>query len=274
MRLPRTAIIEKKVGETPLQAMEAWRTKTGIEKSVPLAYAGRLDPMASGKLLILIGEECKKQKEYHGLDKEYDVSLLLGFSSDSGDVLGLARPCEVPKPPALAALQNTMAQFTGAITLPYPAFSSKTVASKPLHTWSVEGRLAEIEIPTYTSHIYSIRTNTIETISASSLYTAISEKIETIPPVTDERKALGNDFRRPDIRTQWKQLFEDIDPSKQFYVVRFSCVCASGLYMRSLAEEIAKASGTCGLAYAIHRRHIGKYQPLFGGFGIWKKRYG
>ena len=45
--------------------------------------------MASGKLLILIGDECKNQKKYFGLDKEYEFEVLFGVESDTGDVLGL-----------------------------------------------------------------------------------------------------------------------------------------------------------------------------------------
>jgi tRNA U55 pseudouridine synthase TruB len=40
-------------------------------------------PMASGKLLVLLGEECKHQENYHSLDKEYEFSVLLGIGSDT-----------------------------------------------------------------------------------------------------------------------------------------------------------------------------------------------
>ena len=81
-------ILEKEIGETPLSCTERWRTSRPDLIGVPLSYAGRLDPMASGKLLILIGEECKQQATYHGLDKEYEFSILFDVSSDSQDVLG------------------------------------------------------------------------------------------------------------------------------------------------------------------------------------------
>jgi hypothetical protein len=87
--LARYIVLNKAVGETPLSCVEAWREKHPAYAGVSLAYAGRLDPMASGKLLILIGEECKQQERYHDLDKEYTFRVLFGVSSDSGDVLGL-----------------------------------------------------------------------------------------------------------------------------------------------------------------------------------------
>jgi tRNA U55 pseudouridine synthase TruB len=87
--MQRYALIEKNVGVTPLQAIETFRKEKPELKDLPLTYAGRLDPMAGGKLLVLIGDECKRREKYDGLDKEYEFEVLLGFASDSGDVLGL-----------------------------------------------------------------------------------------------------------------------------------------------------------------------------------------
>jgi len=59
----RFVTIEKEVGKTPLQCVEKLRNSKPYLNDVSLAYAGRLDPMASGKLLILIGDECKKTNQ-------------------------------------------------------------------------------------------------------------------------------------------------------------------------------------------------------------------
>ena len=84
----RYEIVEKSVGETPLQALEAFRERERLG-GIPLTYAGRLDPMASGKLLILIGDECKKRDTYTGLDKRYRFEVLFGARTDTGDILGI-----------------------------------------------------------------------------------------------------------------------------------------------------------------------------------------
>lgn len=274
--MQKYVVLEKQVGETPLQCAEAWRAaQPPAFANVPLAYAGRLDPMASGKLLILIGEECKRQQKYHGLDKEYQFEVLFGVQSDSGDVLGLVASSSRP---GLSVrdlekrLHATCGDFQGQVTFPYPKFSSKTVHGKPLHTWTLEGRLHEIAIPTYTSTVYSLRLNKIRTLTGAEVCATASEKIESIPPVTDDRKALGNDFRRTDVRASWKQL-NDEHATDTFAVATFSCTCSSGTYMRTLAEEIAARLGTVGLAFSIHRSVIGTYQPLPLGFGFWRKTF-
>lgn len=265
-------VLDKAVGQTPLEAAEAWRaTQPAVYQAAPLAYAGRLDPMASGTLLILIGDECKRQTEYHHLDKGYTFSVLFGVSTDTADVLGRIEHIETPHidPMDLTAV---LPRFTGSVTLPYPHFSAKTVGGKPLHVWTLEGRLNEIEIPTKTSTVYHLTCTGTDTHTGEAIYQSVSEKIETVTPVTDPRKALGNDFRRPQVRQDWAA-FRRTHHDTVFTIAHFRCIASSGTYMRTLATEIARALGTHGLAYAIHRTDIGRYRPLPLIGGLWTKRY-
>ena len=237
-----------------------------------MAYAGRLDPMAEGKLLVLLGDECKVQEKYHSLDKEYVFEVLFGVSSDTADVLGLLETCEVPTL-TTADIQKILPKFVGDIELPYPHFSSKTVQGKPLHVWKLEGRIGEIEIPTKRSTIYKLELQSLSSYSAQEVFVYTSEKIETIPKVTEVSKALGNDFRRVDVRNCWKDFIEKNSPEQKYYVARFICIVSSGTYMRTLAELIAKELHTCGLAYSINRTKIGNYKKLPFGFALWTKEY-
>ncbi len=259
--LPPYVILEKPVGQTPLETVEFWRLGQGPEyQNVPLAYAGRLDPMASGKLLILLGDECKVQEKYHGLDKTYLFSVLFGVASDSGDVLGLIQEAGQHQP-TRDQIETAAQGLTGGVELPYPIFSSRTVKGKPLHTWALEGRLAEITIPTKKSTVYDLQLKKIETLTRDEVYTQASQKIESLPKVTDPRKAIGNDFRRPEVRKTWQTFKESSTPEDTFSIAHFTCTASSGTYMRTLAEEIAKGTGTIGLAFSIHREEIGRYDP-------------
>lgn len=247
----------KTVGETPLSCSEKYRAEHKELQGIPLAYAGRLDPMASGKLLILLGDECKNQTNYHNLDKEYEFSVLFGIESDSLDVLGRLKTCT--KPENLLNLKEVISKLTGLIELPYPKFSSKTVHGKPLHTWTLEGRLHEIEIPTKTSNIYLLELLKIETINRIKIAKQAREKIDTIPPVTDVRKAIGNDFRRVDVRADWENIAKNSPLPDTYTIATFSCIASSGTYMRTLASVIANKMKTCGLAWHINRTKIGVY---------------
>ncbi|MCA9364266.1 hypothetical protein KC727_03540, partial [Candidatus Kaiserbacteria bacterium] len=162
--------------------------------------------------------------------------------------------------------------LVGEITLPYPHFSAKTVRGKPLHVWTLEGRLDEIKIPTHTSHVYvCIHLNT-RTLRGSELLAETLKKIDSFPTVTDERKALGRDFRRTGVRAAWNTLLKN-RKEEYFTLATFRTISSSGTYMRSLAEELAKRVGTCGLAFGIHRTKMGTYRKLFGRVGLWTKQF-
>jgi tRNA pseudouridine(55) synthase len=229
--------------------------------------------MASGKLLILIGEECKVQERYHGLDKQYEFSVLFGVSSDTADVLGRLKCVDTVPTVTMSELQKISGHLVGQVELPYPQFSSKTVKGKPLHVWTLEGRLDEITIPTKVSTIYRLTATKLELKSRAEIYAEVSAKIETIPKVEDASKALGNDFRRVDVRADWKRFVNAGTPADNFTIATFTCIVSSGTYMRTLAEVIAKQSNTTGLAYNIHRTTIGHYHPLAFGIGFWRKLF-
>jgi tRNA pseudouridine(55) synthase len=256
--IPRYVFLEKNVGQTPLECVELWRKTQPQLASFPLAYAGRLDPMASGLLLVLIGEECKNQTNYHNLDKEYEFEILFGLHSDSGDVLGIVEEVD-KKIITEEQIRNILSEFVGVLEVPYPIFSAKTVQGKPLHTWTMENRLHEITIPTRKSKIFSLELLNYQTLSRSEITEKSLTKIETIPPVTDIKKALGNDFRRPEVRKAWNIFSKAGFPNDQFSITKIKCVCSSGTYMRTLSEIIAKRLGSAGLAFSIHRTKIGHY---------------
>lgn len=270
--LPKYVVIEKRVGETPLQAVEKYRLEHPELTGLPLAYAGRLDPMASGKLLVLVGDECKRQQEYHGLDKEYVFEVLLGSRSDTGDILGLIDWQESTDIEA-AALCSIARGLRGPLSLPYPHFSSRTIKGKPLHIWTLENRLGEIEIPAAETIVYSLELINCRFEPVESVYQDALTRINSIPEVTEASKALGRDFRRSEVRVAWRVWLEH-HQGQQVQIARFRCVASSGTYMRSLSEELGRRLGTVGLAYSIHRSRIGRYRRLPFGLGLWTKRFG
>src|SRR3989338_1327989 len=124
MKIPKYVALQKAVGETPLSCAEAYRARHPELIGVPLSYAGRLDPLASGALLVLIGDECKQQKKYHGLDKEYVIEVVIGIGSDTGDVMGqLSAESSPSSAPTETALTTVTKELSGkTLSLPYPAF--------------------------------------------------------------------------------------------------------------------------------------------------------
>lgn len=255
---------------TPLECVEEFRDRHSGYADVKLAYAGRLDPMASGKLLVLIGQECKKQEIYLRLDKRYKFKILFGYVSDTGDVLGMAKDIS-GKTVSKKKLDSIMESLVGESVLHYPVFSSKTVNGRPLFLWALEERLDEIDIPTSDTTIYALSCDSLEKMTKESLKENIFTKIQSVSKTDADTKALGRDFRRSEIQQQWRRLFENTGCGT-FQIATCTCVCSSGTYIRSLASEVGRRSGVGALVYGIHRTHIGKYQKI-GPYGFWKKKF-
>ncbi len=264
-------VLDKPVGKTPLAVLTAWKTENPEYEHTPLTYAGRLDPMASGKLLVLIGDECKKRDAYTGLNKEYEVEILFDARTDTGDVLGLPALHDTESKLELQELSAALQKVEGSHTVAYPAFSSKTVDGKPLFMYALEGALDTITIPTHTETVHRIQLLFLRTLSASELQARISKTLSCAPRTDEESKELGANFRQDSIKAEWETLL-GINPARSFTVATVRVVCTSGTYMRTLAERIGNALGTHGTALSIHRTKIGTYIPFLK-TGFWKRTY-
>lgn len=264
--------IYKEWGKTPLECLEALRQKYPTLKNLPLSYAGRLDPLAEGLMLVLVGETNKDREQYLHLDKTYEVEILFDFKTDTGDLFGV--PTVAPTVPSGANISEgdeatikKLSNFSsinfsneikkvceglvGKQQFPYPVYSSKTVGGKPLFQWMNEGRISEIEIPKTDVEIYSIKllddgVSDVKEVNGAE----ILEKIELA------LKSVKGDFRYDEMREGWKTML-DGKMEEKFMIIKIECTCSSGTYMRVLAEEIGKKMRVPALAYSIKRAKVG-----------------
>lgn len=262
----RYVVLDKKVGETPLSAVASWKQTHPSYTDIPASYAGRLDPMASGKLLVLLGDECKKQKEYTELDKEYEIEVLLDVGSDTGDVLGFASYAKAQTNPDTNTLHKVLRKEKGTHMREYPVFSSKTVEGKPLFLHALSGTLKDISIPTHTETIYSLSLLSVTYISGVELKSRVGALLARAPKSDEPSKVLGADFRIREVEESWERVFGDTERS--FAVLKLRVVCGSGTYMRTLAGRIGRSLDTKALALSIFRTRIGKYRAFW-----WWKEY-
>ena len=271
LRIPKYVVLHKKRGETPLQCIDAWRLKNPAFEDVPASYAGRLDPMAEGSLLVLLGPECRRQKEYTKLDKEYEIEVLLDLGTDTGDTLGLPDYAGTETEVSRGALVTAIKKMEGTHSVPYPIYSSKTVNGKPLFLYALEKTLDTIEIPRHDETIYRISNIEISTLSSGEVEKNIVDGLSFVPRSDEPSKALGADFRQDVIRAGWKLLLESID-ERTFVVIRMRVTCGTGTYMRTLAERIGAELETMGLVLSIKRTKIGTFKKFLG-IPFWSKRY-
>ncbi|MEO6536363.1 MAG: hypothetical protein ABIT47_01610 [Candidatus Paceibacterota bacterium] len=271
MAIPKYVVLKKARGNTPLETIQAWKHHHPKYAEVPASYAGRLDPMAEGKLLVLLGNECKQQQKYIGLDKEYEVEVVLDLGTDTGDALGIPEYYSVESVPAVSGVQPVIRALLGPQTVPYPAFSSKTVHGKPLFMYALEGTLDTIDMPTHTETMYRIQLVKLERFTRAQLQERIDTGLVDVPRSDELSKELGADFRQDIIRAGWRALFTAM-PEREFTVLTLRVACASGSYMRTLAGRIGAGLGTTGFALSIKRTKIGTIKK-FGPLWFWSKKY-
>lgn len=265
-------VLDKKVGETPLAAIGVWKTEHPGYADTPACYAGRLDPMASGKLLVLLGDECKQQRAYMNLDKEYEIEVVLDAGSDTGDALGMPEYAGKETSVDPHSLAETLRGELGGHSRAYPVFSSKTVHGKPLFLHALEGTLGSIKVPEHIERIYQIRHQSSSTISGRELAERIARLLDLVPRTDEPSKRLGEDFRVDAIRAHWTALFKKVG-DRDFTVLRVRVICASGVYMRSLAGRIGASLGSKAFALSIKRTKIGNYLLLWRDRGLWLRKY-
>ena len=248
----KTAYIYKKLGETPLQALEHFRSvKMKSEPSereaweaAPMTYAGRLDPMAEGILLILIGDECKKKEAYLCLDKEYEIEVVLGINTDTYDALGLVTNGDkkIPVRNNVDLTKIDLTKYRRRYIQKYPPYSSKNIHGKPLHSLARAGNLPD-EMPQKEVEIYSIENIGTESISPVMLLERIEKKID----------AVSGDFRQDEIKRKWSEVLSFSKTAPLFHLMKIKVTCSSGTYMRSLADQIGKDLGVGAFALSIKR---------------------
>ncbi len=233
----------KKVGETPLECINEYKNKNIELLDTPMTYAGRLDPLAEGVLVILVGDECLKKEIYLNLDKEYELTILFGFATDTYDLMGKVTSFIDSKEEGIDLdnkIESIIPQFIGNITQPYPPYSSRTVKGKPLFQWAKEGKLNEIEIPSRKVRVDSIEIIKEDKITANNLLKKIREVISLV----------NGDFRQDEIITLWEEILKE--KKEEYKIIKLRVTCGSGVYVRSIANDIGELVGVPALAFKIN----------------------
>ena len=238
--------IYKKLGQTPLEALESLRKRKKISVGAKLTYAGRLDPMASGVLLILKNATQAQREKYMGLPKVYRAQILLGFSTDSFDLLGLPSACVAPVV-AEGACKAVLKTFVGNISLPIPFYSSVIYKSKPLFEWARAGKLKEKDWLKREMEIKNIKFIGQKNISAKKLLQYIQTHI----------KKVKGDFRQEKILKAWKKILNR--PKTKYQLLEIEVSCGSGTYVRSIANSLGEKLRTRAVLFSLERLSVGSF---------------
>lgn len=238
-------VLTKQIGETPLECMERFRAEHPELAGVAMTYAGRLDPMAEGLLLVLSGEAVHDKKKWMGLPKTYTVKVLWGIETDTGDVLGLMTQ-KSDTVPEILDIKNEMRKMVGNFSQKYPVYSSQTVNGKPLFQYARKGELGEIEIPTHDVELFEAKHIFREMMAPADLYSEVFSNIDLVT----------GDFRQSDIKQKWGGVLME---NKEYTIDTIELSVSGSFYVRQFVVDLAEQLGSKALAYHILRTKIGDF---------------
>ena len=202
------------------------RLRDELGHKVKVGHTGTLDPFATGLLILLTGKMTKKSNEFLKLDKTYEATLRLGYTSTTGDPEGqiqryliedISEPGkarisaispvatgEIDACPKLSIIEFVLNSFIGKIQQTPPRYSAIKINGQLAYKLARAGK--DFEIPVREVEIYSIEILT---------------------------------YHYPELQIRVH--------------------CSSGTYIRTLAEDIGKKLNTGAYLTALRRTQVGKY---------------
>jgi len=141
-------IVDKPKGPTSHDIVSAVRRFLKVKR---VGHTGTLDPMATGVLVICLGEATKLAGYLTADDKAYETTVRLGIATDTHDAEGeitSERPVEVSE----ASVEAALATFRGQIAQVPPMYSALKKDGERLYKLAREGKVVEREPRTVQIH--------------------------------------------------------------------------------------------------------------------------
>lgn len=114
------------------------------KKRFPVGHTGTLDPLATGLLVLLLGDYTKHAPELSKLDKTYEVTMRLGQTSTTGDEEGEKTEISTQQPSEEQMLA-VLKQFQGELEQTPPAYSAIKVNGQRAYKLARAGKEVKLE---------------------------------------------------------------------------------------------------------------------------------
>jgi len=219
-------LLDKPVGLSSNSALQRVRRLLRADKA---GHVGSLDPLATGMLPICLGEATKVAGEILSGRKRYRFTVQLGARTSTGDTEG-----EIVERAAVPALDRSLLEarlqgFVGSQDQVPPMYSAIKRGGQPLYKLARAGLEVERE------------PRRIEIFQLAAVALAARGQQPDAGAV------------QPDASTQQA-------PQPNAGTLELEALCSKGTYIRTLAEDIARALGTCGHVTALRRLYVEPFQ--------------
>lgn len=140
-------VVDKPEGPTSHDIVSLARRRLGERR---IGHCGTLDPMATGVLVLAVGQATRLVQYLVADEKQYDAALRFGQVTDSYDRTG-TRSSETDTRPTRDAVEAALDRFRGAIQQVPPPFSAKKLEGRRAYALaregaSLEGRLEPVDV--------------------------------------------------------------------------------------------------------------------------------
>ena len=209
------------------------RLRDKLGHKVKVGHTGTLDPFATGLLILLTGKMTKRSNEFLKLDKIYEATLKLGYTSTTGDPEG-----------KITEYQKTISASEDTLSRSIIADGAITERPSPLSEGARERSEKDVSLVLHS--FLGIITQTPPRFSAIKVGGQRAYKLAR----------QNKDFEIP---SRQIEIYSIDIISYNYPELKIRVHCSSGTYIRTLAEDIGQALGTGAYLTALRRIRIGNY---------------
>lgn len=135
-------VLDKPGGMTSRAAMD--HILRQFPRRTRMGHTGTLDPLATGVLVLCLGNATRLVEYVQQMGKTYRTLILLGANSDTDDADGMVEQMPGAQAPSLADIQAATQTFVGSITQVPPAYSAAKVTGKRAYDLARQGKEVQL----------------------------------------------------------------------------------------------------------------------------------
>jgi tRNA pseudouridine55 synthase len=135
-------VIDKPVGVTSRDAVDDVQRR--LPRGIKIGHTGTLDPLASGVLVLCLGQATRLAEFVQMMPKSYESQFFLGARSATDDAEGPITTTATSTVPSRSEVENALEGLVGLIEQTPPAFSAAKVAGVRAYAEARRGRSANL----------------------------------------------------------------------------------------------------------------------------------
>ncbi|MFI5306478.1 MAG: tRNA pseudouridine(55) synthase TruB [Polyangiales bacterium] len=196
-------VVDKPLGRSSHDVVALVRRALGTRR---VGHAGTLDPLATGVLVLAIGEALKIVRYLALDDKAYDAVVALGEETDTLDADGaVLRRAPLPSGLSLELVREAALGFVGEITQRVPAVSAIKQGGQPLYRRARRGealvpperttRVDSLEVSDLTEHRIRLRVECGKGFYVRALARDLAAALGTVGHLAELRRTRSGPFQ-------------------------------------------------------------------------------